>query len=87
MKEPTGDAPWEEDDASQDVVHLSNPSVSNFHAFKYKTTKLVYDTIFLVTEHGKVVAKRRKERHIDHVLCPLVWILQETKTRLFCSSH
>ena len=28
MKDPSGDAPWEEDDASQDIIHLSNPSVS-----------------------------------------------------------
>lgn len=27
MKDPSGDAPWEEDDTSLDVVHLTNPSV------------------------------------------------------------
>lgn len=27
MKDPTGDAPWEEEDSSQDVFHLANPSV------------------------------------------------------------
>ncbi|KAK4019857.1 protein disulfide-isomerase A5 [Daphnia magna] len=26
MKDPTGDAPWEEEDSSQDVFHLANPS-------------------------------------------------------------
>jgi hypothetical protein len=27
MKDPGGDAPWEEDDSSQDIFHLANPSV------------------------------------------------------------
>ena len=27
MKDPTGEAPWEEDDSSQDIVHLPDPSV------------------------------------------------------------
>lgn len=28
MKDPTGEAPWEEDDSAADIVHLPNPSVS-----------------------------------------------------------
>lgn len=27
MKDPSGDSPWEEDDGSQDILHLANPSV------------------------------------------------------------
>ena len=27
MKDPSGDAPWEEDDTAQDVVHLPDPAV------------------------------------------------------------
>ena len=32
MKDPTGDAPWEEDDSAADIVHLQDPSVSS-HLF------------------------------------------------------
>ncbi len=28
MKDPGGDAPWEEDDSAQDIQHLANPSVT-----------------------------------------------------------
>lgn len=28
MKDPSGDAPWEEDDSALDVKHMENPEVS-----------------------------------------------------------
>ena len=28
MKDPAGDAPWEEDDQATDVVHLPDPKVN-----------------------------------------------------------
>lgn len=27
MKDPSGDAPWEEDDSAADIIHLPNPPV------------------------------------------------------------
>ena len=30
MKDPSGDAPWEEDDSAEDIVHLPNPAVRTF---------------------------------------------------------
>ena len=36
MKDPTGEAPWEEDDGSQDIVHLPDPSVCfNIYLFHH----------------------------------------------------
>ncbi len=33
LKDPSGDAPWEEDDSGADIVHLPNPPVSKYSYF------------------------------------------------------
>lgn len=39
MKDPAGDAPWEEDDAAKDVVHIQSPqALSKFLQKEKKST-------------------------------------------------
>ena len=45
MKDPAGDAPWEEDDASKDVVHIPSPqALSKFLQKEKKST--MYNPFF-----------------------------------------
>lgn len=43
MKDPAGDAPWEEDDASKDVVHIPSPqALSKFLQKEKKSTMIMF---------------------------------------------
>lgn len=42
MKDPAGDAPWEEDDAAKDVVHIQSPqALTKFLQKEKKSTMYV----------------------------------------------
>lgn len=56
MKDPTGEAPWEEDDSAQDVVHLPDPSVCILQKSLNSARKLM-----VIITHQSLAKLLRKE--------------------------
>jgi hypothetical protein len=73
MRDPTGDMPWEEDADSADVLHLTDISVNQ--------NKVPEGPLLTSVFAGSQQANQEGVKANDgHVLCALVWILQNTKT-------
>lgn len=73
MRDPTGDMPWEEDADSADVLHLTDISVNQ----NTKPQGQFFNLLF----SGSQQSYQEGVEAIDgHVLCSLVWILQNTET-------
>lgn len=83
MRDPTGDLPWEEDPIGVDVVHVPDAVVSLFLKSKIVLFKSINITLHVnITDVRQIFEKRDKTSH-GNVLCAMVWLLQNSKARIF----